>query len=214
MIIHLLRHGKTVANEKRLFCGNTDLPLSPGGVKGIEDLIEQGIYPSADLLFTSGLQRARQTADLIYSGALKTQITDLNEYNFGLYEMKSYDELKDQAGFKEWLADETGVIKCPQGESTQIFRQRVIKGFNTVLEEAQKSETAFRTTRTIDSNPSQLSTINSQFSTLIVCHGGVIVHIMQWLFPDKHNYPEWQPEPGRGYTIKYAPEEIHTYHKI
>ena len=27
----LIRHGKTEANEKHLYCGSTDLPLSEGG---------------------------------------------------------------------------------------------------------------------------------------------------------------------------------------
>lgn len=31
MRILLLRHGITEANEKHLYCGSTDLPLSPGG---------------------------------------------------------------------------------------------------------------------------------------------------------------------------------------
>ena len=28
MTIYLIRHGKTKANERRLYCGSTDLPLS------------------------------------------------------------------------------------------------------------------------------------------------------------------------------------------
>lgn len=31
MTIYLIRHGKTEANEKRLYCGITDLPLSEAG---------------------------------------------------------------------------------------------------------------------------------------------------------------------------------------
>ena len=31
MRILLLRHGITEANEKHLYCGSTDLPLSPAG---------------------------------------------------------------------------------------------------------------------------------------------------------------------------------------
>ena len=31
MKIVLLRHGLTEANEKHLYCGSTDLPLSPAG---------------------------------------------------------------------------------------------------------------------------------------------------------------------------------------
>ena len=31
MRIYLIRHGKTEANERRLYCGSTDLPLSRQG---------------------------------------------------------------------------------------------------------------------------------------------------------------------------------------
>ena len=31
MSIYLIRHGKTEANEKHLYCGSTDLPLSEKG---------------------------------------------------------------------------------------------------------------------------------------------------------------------------------------
>ena len=190
MIIHLLRHGKTFANENRLFGGSTDLPLLPGGVEEIEDLIKQNIYPSADMYFTSGLLRAKQTAGLIYGYVGKTALPDLNEYDFGSFEMKSYDELKDRPDFKAWIRDETDLVECPGGESSLIFKQRVKRGFNTVLGEIERA---------------------GKDSALIVCHGGVIVRTMEWLFPGKHNYPEWQPEPGRGYTITYISEGLHTY---
>ena len=32
MIIYLIRHGKTEANERHLYCGSTDLPLSDAGI--------------------------------------------------------------------------------------------------------------------------------------------------------------------------------------
>ena len=31
MTIYLIRHGKTETNEKHLYCGSTDLPLSGAG---------------------------------------------------------------------------------------------------------------------------------------------------------------------------------------
>jgi alpha-ribazole phosphatase len=39
MTIYLIRHGKTEANEKHLYCGSTDLPLSNVGraeLKGLK----------------------------------------------------------------------------------------------------------------------------------------------------------------------------------
>ena len=47
MTIYLIRHGKTEANEKHLYCGSTDLPLSEAGrgeLQGVhyEITVEQG----------------------------------------------------------------------------------------------------------------------------------------------------------------------------
>ena len=46
MTVYLIRHGKTEANEKRLSCGSTDLPLSE---KGREELSHKDIYPACSL---------------------------------------------------------------------------------------------------------------------------------------------------------------------
>jgi len=43
MKLILIRHGKTEANEKHLYCGSTDIPLSDGGKA---ELIEKnGVSP-------------------------------------------------------------------------------------------------------------------------------------------------------------------------
>ena len=193
MVIHILRHGKTMANEKRLYCGSTDLPLSTGGIDEIAALKAEGIYPQAGTVFTSGLQRAGQTADVIYGDIQKTAVADLNEYDFGDFEMISYDDLKDRDDFKAWITDKTGEIACPHGETMNQFKSRVKRAFDAVMDtvRADKQRPAF-----------------------IVSHGGVIVNIMERLFPDTHNYYEWQPATGRGYTIEFDGDEPKGYRKI
>ena len=39
MTIYLIRHGKTSANEKHLYCGSTDLPLSNAGKEELRSVI-------------------------------------------------------------------------------------------------------------------------------------------------------------------------------
>ena len=34
--VFLIRHGKTEANEKHLYCGSTDIPLSEAGVEELK----------------------------------------------------------------------------------------------------------------------------------------------------------------------------------
>jgi len=183
MQIHLIRHGLTEANEKKLYCGQIDLPLSENGIKEIESLKNQNIYPEKpDMFFTSGLVRTSQTLNIIY-GEIKYIIEPLiMEYNFGLFEMKSHEQLKDNEDYQSWITDETGDFICPDGESKNQFGERIKTGYKNILDKVNNQ--------------------NKQ-SAMISCHGGVIVSIMEMLMPKVKNFYEWQPKAGRGYMLIY-----------
>ena len=58
MTIYLIRHGKTEANEKRQYCGSTDLPLSEAGKEELGQLH----YEINNVRFlTSGMKRTNET---------------------------------------------------------------------------------------------------------------------------------------------------------
>ena len=181
MELHLIRHGKTLANEQRLYCGQTDLPLSENGAAEIALMKSQGIYPAAaDIFFTSGLLRTGQTIDIIYGEVRRKAVPDIAEFKFGVFEMKSYEELKGQEDYQEWITDETGGYECPGGESKNQFERRVIAGFNYILSTVRQDKLS---------------------SAFVSCHGGTIACIMEHLFPNTQNFYEWQPKPGHGYTL-------------
>ena len=189
MRIHLIRHGKTIANEQRLYCGATDLPLSTKGVAELMHLRSLGIYPKADddsVYFTSGLQRTEQTLDLLYGDINRKILPQLAEYNFGDFEMQSYNTLKDCDDYKAWISDDSGIVPCPNGESKGVFTQRVMEGFYSQI--ADKD-------------------------IFMICHGGVIACIMENLCPNTQNFYEWQPETGRGYTLIYI-SGMYNHYKI
>jgi len=190
MEITLIRHGKTIANEKKLYCGQTDLPLSENGAEEIAVLKNQGIYPCADMFFTSGLLRCEQTLDIIYGKVQRKAIPDIAEFKFGLFEMKSYEEMKEQDDYQAWITDETGEYQCPQGESRNQFEKRVIDGFSNIVSAIWQN------------------------SAVAVCHGGTIACIMEYLYPNQKNFYEWQTQPGRGYTLIYLSGELNAYKKI
>jgi alpha-ribazole phosphatase len=193
MEIHLIRHGKTTANEQRLYCGQTDLPLSENGAEEIAMLKKREIYPLADMFFTSGLLRAEQTLDIIYGEASRKAVPDIAEFKFGLFEMKSYEELKEQDNYQAWITDETGNVGCPHGENKNQFEKRVINGFNSIVDEVRQTACD---------------------SAFVSCHGGTIACIMEYLCPNTHNFYEWQPKPGCGYTLGYVSGQLHVYKKI
>ena len=57
-----------VANEKGLYIGRTDLPLSPAGLAELLALRAENGYPGAARFFTSPLSRCRQTLEVLYPG--------------------------------------------------------------------------------------------------------------------------------------------------
>ena len=55
MNLYLIRHGKTYANEAHLYCGSTDLPLTPQGIEELKQLryeISQAAYLTSGMLRT------------------------------------------------------------------------------------------------------------------------------------------------------------------
>ena len=179
-VLHLIRHGKTIANELRLYCGHSDLPLSDIGRAELIALKEQGIYPShADMYFTSGLLRTDETLGLLYGDVKRQSLPKLMEFNFGIFEMKSHEALEGNHDYQQWINDKTNLFRCPGGENKKDFLERVIGEY-----------------KKLEQWPS---------SKLVICHGGVIASIMEFMFPQKKNFYEWQPKPGRGYTIMYLP---------
>lgn len=196
--IHVIRHGTTEGNKKNLYYGNSDLPLANEGVDLITELAIAGIYPNADdaTLYTSGLLRTEQTFFLIYGCREHSTIPELKEYHFGDFEMKTYDQLKENTDYQAWIMDKEGVVPCPRGESHADFRNRISAGFSKLLENHIREE-------------------NRHKDSIVVCHGGVISVIMSRCFPDADkNYYQWQPVPGRGYTIHIVDGEPVSYDEI
>ncbi|MDF2655670.1 MAG: hypothetical protein K0R19_2144 [Bacillota bacterium] len=183
--IHLIRHGTTEANKTRKYYGSTDLPLANEGVDEVSKQALAGIYPKSDgaLLFTTGLVRTEQTFFLIYGCKEHQVIPELQEYRFGAFEMKTHDELEHDMEYQKWMGDDKGMTPCPGGESPQDFRCRVGEGFARILEFHRGDG-------------------KQDHDIILVCHGGVISLVMGTCFPEaEKNIFEWQPEPGRGYSI-------------
>lgn len=194
MEIHLVRHGLTEANEKGLYCGRTDLPLSDAGAAELAALMAQGIYPSpAALYFTSGMLRAEQTLDALYGKVERAPIRGLAECDFGVFEMKTYDELNSREDYQAWIDDFTGDAACPGGESKNSFAKRVVEAYGAMLREvmAAGGESAF-----------------------VACHGGTIACVLDYLLPNADNFYGWQPMHGRGYTLTYEDGRFRRYKAI
>ena len=170
MTIYLIRHGKTGANEKHLYCGSTDLPLSHAGKEELCKLK----YDIRNVHFlTSGMKRANETLRILFGGIPYEMDPRFREVDFGIFEMRSYEELKDTPEYQTWLTGDNDSNVPPRGESGNQMKARVLEAFSEIRKD-----------------------------TCIVTHGGVIAAIMEHLFPEEgKNRYQWQPKPGRGYEI-------------
>ena len=120
MRLYLIRHGLTEANLRCLYYGATDLPLCGEGIQGILTAKARGRYPDrAGLrLYTSGLLRTEQTLSLIYGDVSHEALPAWAEMDFGTFEMKSYEELKNNPDYISWIEDESGELACPGAKPT------------------------------------------------------------------------------------------------
>ena len=64
--ISLIRHGLTEANEKGIYIGRTDLPLSAKGESELCSKMEEFEYPHVHRVYSSPLRRCTETADILF----------------------------------------------------------------------------------------------------------------------------------------------------
>lgn len=172
-MIYLIRHGMTEANKHHLYCGSTDLPLSEAG---IQDLQQKHYFIKNVRFLTSGMKRTEQTLHILFGDVPYTRDARFREVDFGAFEMRSYEQLKDEEDYQAWLTGDNETNVPPGGESGAQMRRRVITAFDEVSAGGEDA--------------------------LIVTHGGVIAAIMAHLFPEENkNRYQWQPRPGCGYAI-------------
>ena len=170
--LYLIRHGKTEANLQHRYCGSTDLPLSEAGKEALRELH----YAVSGVRFlTSGMLRAEQTLSILFGDVPHEKRPAFREVDFGIFEMHTYEELKEDPAYLAWITGDNMANVPPRGESGNQMLARVLAALPELMQE----------------------------DTVLVTHGGVIAAIMEHLFQeeDKSRY-QWQPGPGYGYLIE------------
>jgi len=177
--MHLIRHGTTEANQKNMFYGHTDLPVTKEGISEIKEFKAKGIYPTPRkaAYYTSGLIRTEQTFTNIYGDIPRIRLEDLKEFSFGVFEMRLYEDLIKDKNYLAWTNDKSGNAAPQGGESFNEFKTRVQRAMETILDSKEEH-------------------------SVVVCHGGVICVMMASCFPDEQEDMNfWIPAPARGYTV-------------
>lgn len=88
MKLYITRHGETMRNAEQRVLGRTDDPLSEKGLAQAQDLAERLKDTEFDMIFSSPLTRARQTAQAVADSKGMEVLVDerLIETNFGEFE--------------------------------------------------------------------------------------------------------------------------------
>ncbi len=123
--LYLIRHGETELNKSKVYYGATDCSLTEEGRKQSQRLIHIFQDTPVDIIYTSPLERARETADIIFNTQIKRERDQrLAEMNFGAWEGKHYTDLRDDPLFQKWQED-WEKTRTPQGESFNDVTLRI-----------------------------------------------------------------------------------------
>lgn len=208
----LIRHGQVQANIEKRYIGSTDMSLTVNGMKSLEKLNKAQIYKTPDYLFCSPMSRCKMTCDILFPDKIYTVIDEFHEMDFGSFEMKNYQELKDNAYYQRWI-DSNGTIAFPEGESRQEFVLRCMSGFDKILSKTcccVESDSIRLINSplkiTIDNKNDNVYIKNNNqvlkmISITAVVHGGTIMAILSSL--NKDEYYNYQCKNAEGYICRF-----------
>lgn len=172
MEVILVRHATTQGNLEKRFVGRLDIPLCAQG----EELAKSSAacMPTVEHLYISPMLRCRQTADYLWPHVEKTTVDDLRETDFGPFEGKNHEELKDDPWYQRWLAGELSA-----GEPAQECAARGVRALEQVLADARE---------------------HGYENIGVVTHGGLMMGMLTVCGqPARERYYDWYPMNCGGY---------------
>jgi 2,3-bisphosphoglycerate-dependent phosphoglycerate mutase len=93
--INTLRHAHTQYNAERRYAGSIDIPLSEAGVRDAQAAANKLAEAGFDVVVTSSLKRAYQTAEILVGERVPIVRNKLcNERNFGVMEGLTWDDIQ------------------------------------------------------------------------------------------------------------------------
>ena len=153
--VYLIRHGMTLGNSEKRYIGReNNEPLCPEGIMAVRKLgsrMPDDLLADIDRVFSSPLQRALQTAEILFPGRKIILLDDMTETDFGYFEGKNHAELDGDEIYQKWI-DSNGADPIPGAEKREDLTERSVRALMTALGD-----------------------LNSDENIVIVCHGGNIM---------------------------------------
>lgn len=182
MELLLIRHSMTPGNLKRQYVGATDQPLAPQGIALAEEM--RGIFPQPQKLWVSPMARCRQTAELLFPGMAQQQVPDLRECDFGEFEGRTWEELKDIPLYRQWIGGDM-TVTFPKGESMPAFLKRCKQGIRSVVREGLDQG--------VDLGA-------------VVAHGGTWIAVLATFGLPQRELHQWQVKNCGGFRVRVQEE--------
>ena len=177
--LSILRHGITDANENGIYIGKTDLPLSENGREALQEKYETHEYPKVQRVYTSPLERAVQSAEILFPDRELVIVDDLREMDFGVFENLAVDDLIELDSYKKWLKG--GLDNPPpNGESLRNMMLRCYSALNLMILDMMKEGITHAGA---------------------VTHSGILMNMMSCFGLPKMKPMEFACDPGEGYEI-------------
>lgn len=190
-----IRHGMTRANEEHRYLGKTDEPLFEKGIRFLQEKKKKSFFNAPEFLYASPMKRCVQTAEILFRRK-PVLIPEWKEMDFGQFEGKNYEELKDNPDYQKWI-DSNGTLPFPGGESREQFIRRSMEGFDRMMSDILKrseKNTGIQNdtdTRYLKSNR------GTEIPVVTVVHGGTIMAVLSSLTGGE--YFDFQVKNGEGY---------------
>lgn len=168
VVIALFRHGVTEANKRHAYLGWTDSPLCS---------MDGAVNLNYDQYFSSDLPRCTETMRILFPNENPILVKELREMNFGKWEGKTYEELKGDQQYVNWLENPFD-LSPPGGESYAEFSSRVQVGWNRVIADGCQR-------------------------VAVMTHGGVIRYLLSQYAPIQKEFWDWHIGHGNGYELEF-----------
>lgn len=175
----ILRHGRTRANEEGIYIGRTDYPLSEAGKEQLREMYETHEYPKVERVYSSPLERAVQSAQILFPDREITEVEDLQEMDFGVFEGLPAEELLELDTYKKWLKG--GLDNPPpNGESLRNMMVRCYTALNGIILDMMKEDVT---------------------TAGVMTHSGILMNMMSCFGLPKYKPMEFACPVGHGYEI-------------
>jgi probable phosphoglycerate mutase len=134
----LVRHGETDWNRERRFQGHADPPLNNTGREQARALADELADDQIDLVYTSDLARARETAEIVAArvGADVVALRELREIDVGEWQGLTWPEIEERypVGARAWHERGHG---WEAGETYDQLGERIVPALRRIAGENQ-----------------------------------------------------------------------------